>query len=130
MNSKKRGFRTPKTSTVLGREARITGDLSFTGGLYVDGQVTGRVTADPAGPSMLTIGDHGSIKGDVRADSVLLSGQVEGDIYAIERAELVPGARVTGTLYYRSLEMAMGAEVNGELVYTESFEQLAAVTDA
>jgi len=33
--------------------------------------------------------------------------------------ELAPNAKVNGTVYYRLLEMAMGAEVNGQLVHTE-----------
>ena len=41
-----------------------------------------------------------------------------GDVYANERVELA-NARVSGTVYYRLLEMAMGAEVNGKLVHSE-----------
>jgi cytoskeletal protein CcmA (bactofilin family) len=40
-------------------------------------------------------------------------------VFATERVELAANARVSGTVYYRLLEMAMGAEVNGKLVHTE-----------
>ena len=39
-----------------------------------------------------------------------------------ERVELATNARVSGTVYYRLLEMAMGAEVNGQLVHSEEEE--------
>ena len=45
-----------------------------------------------------------------------------GDVYANERVELATNARVSGTVYYRLLEMAMGAEVNGKLVHSEEQE--------
>lgn len=48
---------------------------------------------------------------------LILNGTVVGDVYASERVELASQARVTGTVHYRLLEMAMGAEVNGQLVH-------------
>jgi cytoskeletal protein CcmA (bactofilin family) len=47
---------------------------------------------------------------------------VIGDVYGTSRVELAPNAKVTGTVYYHLLEMAMGAEVNGRLVHSNEDE--------
>ena len=49
--------------------------------------------------------------------NVVLNGAVEGDVHASERVELASCARVTGNVYYNLIEMAMGSEVNGNLVH-------------
>ncbi len=112
-------FRAPKVTTVVGKDTEIKGDLMFTGGLHVDGVILGKVTGDQDVKSAITVSEAGKIEGDVRVSNVLLNGTVVGDVFALQRVELAPMARVTGTVYYRFLEMAMGAEVNGQLVHAQ-----------
>jgi len=115
----RRRFKAPKVSTVIGKDTRILGDLEFQGGLHLDGHIEGNVSGASGGASSITVSEQGQIKGDVHVDVLVLNGTVLGDVYANERVELAPQARVTGTVYYRLLEMAMGAEVNGQLVHSE-----------
>ena len=122
MLGKKKRFRVPKITTVIGSDAVINGDLLFTGGIHVDGTVHGNVVADQDDHSTLILSDSGLVEGDVRAPNVILNGKVVGDVLASGRVELAVNARVTGTLYYRLLEMAMGAEVNGQLICSENGE--------
>ncbi len=112
-------FRAPKVTTVVGKNTEIKGDLTFSGGLHVDGTILGNVTGDQDDGSAITVSEAGKIEGDVRVSNVILNGTVVGDVFALQRVELAPMARVTGTVYYCFLEMAMGAEVNGQLVHTE-----------
>ncbi len=112
----------PKVSTVIGQGTEIMGNVVFRGGLHLDGTVRGNVTGDAESPSMLTVSEQGAVEGDVRVDNLVLNGRVVGDVYANERVELATAARVVGTVYYRLLEMAMGAEVNGQLVHSEEKE--------
>ena len=114
-----RRFKAPKIATVIGQQTRIDGDLSFTGGLHVDGTIRGNVTAEVDEGSALTLSEAGCIEGDVRVPNIILNGKVVGDVYANVRVELAPNAKVVGTVYYRLLEMAMGAEVNGQLFHQE-----------
>ena len=116
-------FKPPKVSTVIGQGTVITGDVEFSGGLHLDGAVKGNVNGDGDSRSTLTVSEQGRVEGDVRVENLILNGMVVGDVFATERAELAANARVTGTVYYRLLEMAMGAEVNGKLVHTEEQEQ-------
>lgn len=112
-------FKAPKVSTVVGQGTAITGDVAFSGGLHLDGAIKGNVSGQSDTQSTLTVSEQGVIEGDVRVDNLILNGTVIGDVYAGERAELATNARVSGTVYYRLLEMAMGAEVNGKLVHRE-----------
>ena len=112
-------FKAPKIATVIGSGTTINGDVNFTGGLHVDGLICGNVQVDEAGSSALTLSEQGKVEGDIRVPNVILNGTVVGDVYASERVELAPKARVTGTVYYNLLEMSMGAEVNGQLIHSK-----------
>lgn len=122
-------FKAPKIATVIGNGTAVKGDLQFSGGLHVDGSVHGNVIAEQDDRSTLILSEQGLIEGDVRVPNVILNGKVVGDVYAGQRVELASNARVVGTLYYKALEMAMGAEVNGQLVFTEEQEARRLVYD-
>jgi cytoskeletal protein CcmA (bactofilin family) len=117
-----RRFKAPKIATVIGLGTAVKGDLQFSGGLHVDGSVHGNVVADQDERSTLILSEQGLIEGDVRVPNIILNGKVVGDVFASQRVELASNARVSGTLYYKALEMAMGAEVNGKLVFSEEQE--------
>lgn len=103
--------------TLVGANTRISGDLHFSGGCHVDGTVNGSVTADPDSKSALSISEGGHIDGGVTVPYVVLNGIVRGDVFANQRVELGPTARVIGNVYYNLIEMAIGAEINGKLVH-------------
>lgn len=106
-----------RVDTIVGQQTRVDGDLTFTGGLHIDGRVRGNVIAGEGSTSVLTVSEHGSIEGDVRVPNVILNGSVTGDVHSGERIELAAKARVTGDVHYNLIEMAMGAEVNGNLLH-------------
>ncbi len=112
-----KGRKTPKIHTLVGEDTELRGDVLFSGGLHVDGTVRGNVIARTDSAAVLTVGEQGFIEGEVRVPNVVLNGKVIGDVYAVERIELAPRARITGNVYYNLLEMAMGAEVNGSLLH-------------
>lgn len=114
-----RKFREPKVSTVIGEGTVVNGDLVFAGGLHLDGAIRGDISAQENDEVTLTISEKGEVVGDVRVSNMVLNGAVIGDVYVTGRVELAPQARVTGSLYYNLLEMAMGAEVNGQLIHSD-----------
>jgi cytoskeletal protein CcmA (bactofilin family) len=67
--------------------------------------------------SALSISEEGNIDGGVTVPYVVLNGIVRGDVFANQRVELGPTARVIGNVYYNLIEMAIGAEINGKLVH-------------
>jgi cytoskeletal protein CcmA (bactofilin family) len=122
MLGKKR--RTAKIDSLIGQNTEIKGDVIFTGGLHVDGKIVGNVSAEEPG-SLLTLSDHGVIEGEVRVPSIILNGEVKGDVHVGERVELAARGRVDGNVYYNLIEMAIGAEVNGKLVHRSDEERRA-----
>ncbi len=114
-----------EVDTLIGEHTRIEGNIIFSGGLHVDGHVQGNVMTQPAADSVLSLSEIGIIEGEVHVANVMLNGTITGDVHAQEKIELGPKARVTGNVYYKLIEMAMGAEVNGNLVHSaESSSQV------
>lgn len=103
--------------TLIGPGTRINGDIEFAGGCHVDGEVIGNVRATGATSATLSISEAGRVEGTVSAPFVVLNGMVQGDVRAAERVELGATAKVVGNVYYRLIEMAIGAEINGKLVH-------------
>mgnify|MGYP001813710072 CR=1 FL=1 len=106
-----------RVETIIGQQTRINGDIHFSGGLHIDGTIKGSVIAEEGAVSVLTVSEHGHIEGNVQVPVVVLNGSVTGDVTSTERVELAAKAKVAGNVYYNLLEMAMGAEVNGNLVH-------------
>jgi cytoskeletal protein CcmA (bactofilin family) len=109
----------PPIATVIGLDTEIRGDVSFASGMHIDGVVKGNVTGLPDTKSTLVISKGGRIEGDVKVENLILDGYIVGDVFACNRVELAAGAQVTGTVHYQLLEMAMGAQVNGQLIHTD-----------
>ena len=103
--------------TLVGSNSKVNGDLFFEGGCHVDGTVKGNVSADSDSNSALSISEDAIIEGGVTVPYVVLHGIVRGDVFASQRVELGPTARVIGNVYYNLIEMAIGAEINGKLVH-------------
>jgi len=102
--------------TLIGRSAKVQGDVEFAGGLHVDGRITGNVRATAGLPASLSISEHGVVEGSVEARNVVLNGRINGDIHGSERVVLGAKARVQGNVHYGQIEMALGAEIIGKLV--------------
>ncbi len=119
--NKKNNSTNGKIDSLIGANSSICGDLSFSGGLHIDGEVVGNVIANDS-ESALIVSNHGKIKGNVTVGHIVLNGEVKGNVYSCESIELAPEARVVGNVYYNLLEMAMGAEVNGNLVHRSKDE--------
>jgi cytoskeletal protein CcmA (bactofilin family) len=104
--------------SLIGTGTTVTGDLSFSGGLRVDGVVRGAVRCSEGEKSgILVISEHGTIEGEVRASHIVVAGRIQGPVHAAELIELQPKARVQGDVQYRALEMHHGAVVEGLMVH-------------
>jgi cytoskeletal protein CcmA (bactofilin family) len=93
----------------------VHGALRFVDGLRVDGEVHGDVLAVPGGHSLRVISEKARVHGKVKAERVIISGEVLGPIHCDELLELHPKARVVGDVRYGTLEIHHGASINGEL---------------
>jgi cytoskeletal protein CcmA (bactofilin family) len=103
--------------TLIGAETRIEGDIHFSGGLRIDGSIRGSVNEPNASPSTLILSEHGRIEGAVSVSKIVINGKVIGPVKAGQFIELQAKARITGDVYYKSLEMHTGAVIEGKLVF-------------
>lgn len=105
----------PPIRTLIGEGTVIDGELKFTEGMRIDGQVNGNVIAVEEGHSILVISENARVTGKVKAGHVIISGEVVGPVHSDELLELQPKARVVGNISYGVLEMHQGAFVDGEV---------------
>jgi len=115
-NKKLKEINTTNVSTIIGEGTVIQGDVLYTGGLHIDGKVIGNVAAENGSDTTLTLSKLGSIQGNVSVPTVVIDGQVEGDVTSSERVQLIANSRITGNVKYNLIEMEVGAEVNGQLL--------------
>lgn len=103
--------------TLIGVDTRIEGNVHFSGGLRIDGTVIGAIAEPNDNASTLILSEHGKVEGAVTASKVVINGTVIGPVKANQFIELQTKARITGDVYYNSLEMHTGAIIEGKLVY-------------
>ena len=101
--------------TLIGAKTEIKGDIVFSGGLRIDGKVKGSVSAREAG-STLVLSENGAITGNVSVPHMIVNGAIKGNVRSAERIELQPKADITGDVTYKTIEMALGAAINGNLI--------------
>ena len=106
--------------TLIGPQVTLHGDLVFSGGLYVEGRIHGRVIAEQGTRAVLTLAEQGRIEGEVQVPVVVINGELQGDVFASERVELAPKARVVGNVHYQVVEMRAGATLTGRLIHADA----------
>jgi len=113
----------PKLSSLLAEDLEIVGDVTFSGGLRIDGSVKGRVigrVSDAQAPALLVLSERGRIEGGVRCGNAVIDGAIVGDLNVEESLDLQSNARIDGTIRYRELRMDIGAKVQGRMMRVEA----------
>jgi len=105
-----------RIDTLLGKTARVDGDLEFSGGLHLDGRVNGNVRSNAEDGGALSVSESGFIEGNVEVTNIVMNGTVNGDMHARDRLVLGGSARVNGNVHYGVIEMAPGAVITGKLI--------------
>ena len=114
------GNKTNKASPIdslIGAGTTINGDVNFIGGLRVDGVVRGNINAVGDKPGTLVLSEMAKIEGEIDVGHVVINGTVAGPVRAKEYLELLPKARVTGDVCYKTIEIHVGAIVMGRMVH-------------
>lgn len=81
-------------STLIGKDAELSGDFSVKGSARIDGKINGNVAVD----GTLIIGSSGCINGNVAAKDIAVGGEILGDVFATDKTELTATARVLGDI--------------------------------
>lgn len=106
-----------RIDSLIGSGTSIVGDITFSGGLRVDGHIIGNVSSRDGQPATLVVSEHARIEGKVSVSHAVINGTVLGPVRALEFLELQAKARVTGDVEYTSIEIHLGAIVQGRLVH-------------
>lgn len=117
MFMKKSGKPQSRIDSLIGVGTKVEGDVKFVGGLRVDGTIKGNVSAADEQHSTLVISEHARIEGDIRVAHLVINGTVIGSVSSCELLELQSHAQVTGDVQYNTIEIHLGAVIQGSLMH-------------
>lgn len=115
-NNKSNGKPANRIDSLVGAGTRVEGNIQFSGGLRIDGQVHGNVVCSNDQPGMLVISENAEVVGEIRVNHIIVNGKVNGPIFASESLDLQAKAQVNGDVHYQRLEIQGGAIVQGMVV--------------
>ena len=118
-NRKKHAPPQKRIDCLIGAGTTVQGVVTFTGGLRIDGIVRGNVTTANGESGTLVVSEQARVDGEIKVSHVVVNGMVNGPIVANDFLELQAKANVQGDIEYRTLEMHLGAVVQGRLNHAE-----------
>lgn len=93
----------------LGRGVKLEGKLTFSGTVRVDASFQGSIVTD----GVLVVGEGGRVQADITCGTVIVEGEVTGNVVASAAVELRPSARMRGDVETPSLAVERGAFFEG-----------------
>lgn len=111
----KKSMPTNNFDTLISSKAEIVGDIHFSGGLHIDGKVYGNIIADDESKAVLRVSEKGAVEGEVSVPHLIVNGTIVGDVHSCEHLELAAKAVIKGNIFYNTVEMVMGSQVDGRL---------------
>lgn len=98
-------------------ESVVAAGLTFEGKVEGSGHVriSGRFKGDVAVDGTLTIDAGAHLSGSVRASTVIIGGELEGNVEKAQRVELQQTGSVTGDIAAGSMTVASGAKMSGRV---------------
>jgi cytoskeletal protein CcmA (bactofilin family) len=96
----------------IGKSVVIKGELNGSEDLTVEGHVEGKIELKE---HVLTIGPHGRIKAEIFAKSVVVLGEVTGNILASEKVDIRDNGSVDGNIISPRVAIAEGAHFRGSV---------------
>jgi cytoskeletal protein CcmA (bactofilin family) len=111
----KKGKDVDEIVSVLGEGTEISGEVSLTSGLRVEGVLKGKVRSD----TILVIGASGKVDADMNVRRISIDGEFRGTIRASERVEIRKDGKVFGEIYSPCLIIEAGALFEGRCNMSE-----------
>lgn len=100
--------------TLISEGCKIKGAISGRGNFMISGEIDGECDIE----GTVTLTKDGLWHGTIKADSVIVAGTIEGDIFAASGVEIGDTARISGTVSGASIAVAEGAIVEGVMQTT------------
>lgn len=98
-------------ASIIGPESTWNGNLTTEGSIRIEGNVLGEVRAT----GTVFISDSADVRATVYGKFVIVAGAFDGNLYCSERLELQPESRIKGAINTKSLAVAEGAFIDGEI---------------
>ncbi|VEJ54196.1 Protein of uncharacterised function, DUF583 superfamily [Campylobacter insulaenigrae] len=88
--------------------------------LHLDGEITGDIISS----SVIVIGKSGILKGQVKADKIVINGIFEGEM-SVDSLEILSGGVLNGNIVVKQLSIENGGKFNGSSKIVEKDEEVA-----
>ncbi len=98
-----------KTSSILGPELEIHGDVKVSGSLLLYGKVFGNIHSNGS----VRTADGSEVKGNISANEAIIGGKVDGDVDVNKKVTLGDSSKLTGNLKAATLTIEEGAKFEG-----------------
>lgn len=117
MFKKKKIVNESKIDTLIGNQVSIEGNITLDGGYtQINGHLKGNVTSHIEHETTLIINHNALVEGDIAASFIFIQGELKGNLHAHKKVTLMDKALVNGDVRYESIEMQLGAKVNGRFI--------------
>jgi cytoskeletal protein CcmA (bactofilin family) len=113
-----------KINTLIGQDISLIGNIYYKGVIHIEGSIEGSLIANKDEDSKLYINKSSTVKGYVDAKNIAINGKVSGNVYVYGLLQLGSEAFIIGDIYYKSIEMEVGAKIDGRLVICSKDEEI------
>jgi cytoskeletal protein CcmA (bactofilin family) len=97
-------------NALLGRGSEFEGKLTFEGTVRIDGKFTGTIVTN----DVLVVGEGAKIQAEINCGTIIVHGEIQGDVKAKTAVELHHPARVKGNIETPSLMIEKGVSFEGQ----------------
>lgn len=109
-------LKTEEITTILGRGSEFEGKLQFEGTLQIEGEFSGQIISD----SVLVVGEGAKVRAEIDIGTIIINGEVHGNIRARQGVEIRQPGKVVGNLETPSLVIEKGVTFDGSCVMAEA----------
>lgn len=102
-------LKTDEMTTILGRGSEFEGKLHFEGTLQIEGVYSGEINSD----STLIVGDGAKVSAEINVGTVVINGEVRGNIRAAQGVEIRGGGKMFGNIETPTLQIEKGVIFEG-----------------
>ncbi len=97
-------------STVFGKETEFYGDLAFNKSLQINGRFEGEIISK----GFLVVGEEAVVKANIKAKTIILKGEVHGNIEALDKLEIDANGKLYGNIRTAKLKISDGVVFEGK----------------
>lgn len=101
--------------TIIGRGVEVKGTLQTKGDIQVNGVFSGKLVSS----GDVVVGDAATVEADISGENVYVSGEVVGDIHAMDKIEILETGRVNGNVTSSALAIEAGGILKGSSTMRE-----------